>query len=147
MSTRTPAAKQSWRDVLDIHPAADLFPLMARTDPAALKELSEDIKKNHLQALHTMIGSIERRLIGASAIAATVTDPKAFRSGRDFAAWIGLVPRQDSSGNMEQICFMIQHSDFTTLHFCGGQGDEFLVWNVKEKADEIHMANPLRSTY
>ena len=26
-------------------------------------------------------------LIGASAIAATVTDPKAFRSGRDFAAW------------------------------------------------------------
>jgi len=26
-------------------------------------------------------------IIGASAIAATVTDPKAFRSGRDFAAW------------------------------------------------------------
>ncbi len=49
--------------------------------------------------------------------------------------------------NMEQICFMIQHPDFTTLHFSGGQGDEFLVWNVKEKADEIHMANPLRSTY
>jgi transposase len=71
-----------------------------------------------LQALQTMIGSIERRLlvqhranepskrlesipgiglIGASAIAATVADPKAFRSGRDFAAWIGLVPRQDST--------------------------------------------------
>ena len=67
-----------------------------------------------LQALQTMIGSIERRIIaqhrsdeaskrlwsipgigivGATAIAATVTDPKVFRSGRDFAAWIGIVPR------------------------------------------------------
>ena len=60
-----------------------------------------------------MIGSIEKRIIaqhrsnetskrlrsipgigvvGATAIAATVPDPKAFRSGRDFAAWIGIVP-------------------------------------------------------
>src|SRR6516165_1915985 len=77
-----------------------------------------------LQSLQTMIGSIERRLllqhraneaskrlesvpgigtIGASAIAATVTDPKAFRSGRDFAAWIGLVPRQDSTGGKQKL--------------------------------------------
>ena len=77
-----------------------------------------------LQALHTMIGSIEKRLIvqhraneaskrlesvpgigiiGASAITATVTDPNAFRSGRDFAAWIGLVPRQDSTGGKQKL--------------------------------------------
>jgi transposase len=42
-------------------------------------------------------------IIGASAIAATVTDPKAFRSGRDFAAWIGLVPRQDSTGGKQKL--------------------------------------------
>ena len=42
-------------------------------------------------------------LIGATAIAATVTDPKAFRSGRDFAAWIGLVPRQDSTGGKNKL--------------------------------------------
>ena len=35
---------------------------------------------------------------GATAIAATVPDPTVFRSGRDFAAWIGLVPREDSTG-------------------------------------------------
>ena len=29
-------------------------------------------------------------LVGATAIAATVPDPKVFRSGRAFAAWIGL---------------------------------------------------------
>ncbi|GAJ15750.1 unnamed protein product, partial [marine sediment metagenome] len=37
-------------------------------------------------------------VIGATAIAATVTDPKAFSSGREFAVWIGLVPRQSSTG-------------------------------------------------
>jgi transposase len=77
-----------------------------------------------LQALHTMIGSIEKRImtqhraseeskrvatipgigiLGASAITATMTDPSAFRSGRDFAAWIGLVPRQDSTGGKQKL--------------------------------------------
>src|SRR5215831_9320649 len=32
----------------------------------------------------------------ASALVASVADPKAFRSGRDFSAWIGLVPKQSS---------------------------------------------------
>jgi transposase len=34
----------------------------------------------------------------ATAIAATVPDPAVFRSGREFAAWLGLVPRQNSTG-------------------------------------------------
>jgi transposase len=77
-----------------------------------------------LEAMQTMIGSLERRIvarhrshpdskrlqtipgvgvIGATAIAATVTDPAAFRSGRDFAAWVGLVPRQDSTGGKPRL--------------------------------------------
>ena len=77
-----------------------------------------------LQACQTLIDMLEKRiiaqhkscdasrwvqtvpgigLIGATAIAATVTDPKAFRSGRDFAAWIGLVPRQDSTGGKQKL--------------------------------------------
>jgi transposase len=36
--------------------------------------------------------------ITASAIAATVSDAKQFKSGREFAAWLGLVPRQKASG-------------------------------------------------
>ena len=77
-----------------------------------------------LQALQTMIGSIERRIIaqhrsdeaskrlrsipgigivGATAIAATAPDPKVFRSGRDFAAWIGIVPREDSTGGKHKL--------------------------------------------
>jgi transposase len=39
----------------------------------------------------------------ASAIVATVPDPTVFRSGRDLSAWIGLVPRQNSSGGKERL--------------------------------------------
>jgi transposase len=39
----------------------------------------------------------------ASALVATVADPRSFRSGRDLAAWIGLVPRQNSSGGKERL--------------------------------------------
>jgi transposase len=77
-----------------------------------------------LHAVQTMIGSIDKRIIvehrsneaskrlrsipgigivGATAIAATVTDPTVFRSGRDFAAWIGLVPREDSTGGKQKL--------------------------------------------
>jgi len=42
-------------------------------------------------------------VIGATALAATVTDPRAFKSGRDLAAWIGLVPRQNSTGGKERL--------------------------------------------
>ena len=37
--------------------------------------------------------------IGASAIDALLPNPEVFKCGRDFAAWIGLTPREDSSGN------------------------------------------------
>jgi transposase len=77
-----------------------------------------------LEAVQTMLRSLDQRImkqhraneasrrletipgigiIGASAIAATVSDPMVFRSGRDFAAWIGLVPRQDSTGGKQKL--------------------------------------------
>jgi len=42
-------------------------------------------------------------VIGATAITSTVTDPSVFKTGRDFAAWIGLVPRQYSTGGKEKL--------------------------------------------
>jgi transposase len=41
--------------------------------------------------------------LAATAIAATVPDPSAFRSGREFAAWLGLVPRQNSTGGKTRL--------------------------------------------
>jgi transposase len=39
----------------------------------------------------------------ATALVASVADPNVFRSGRDFSAWIGLVPKQNSSGGKERL--------------------------------------------
>jgi transposase len=41
--------------------------------------------------------------ITASALAATITDPTLFRSGRHLAAWLGLVPRQHSTGGKTKL--------------------------------------------
>jgi transposase len=42
-------------------------------------------------------------LITATALAASVPDPAVVRSGRQFAAYLGLVPRQNSSGGKERL--------------------------------------------
>src|SRR5262249_45669296 len=39
----------------------------------------------------------------ATALAATVVEPSGFRSGREFAAWLGLVPRQTSTGGKHRL--------------------------------------------
>ena len=39
----------------------------------------------------------------ATALVASVANPRAFRSGRDFSAWIGLVPKQHSSGGKDKL--------------------------------------------
>jgi transposase len=39
----------------------------------------------------------------ASAVAASVPDASTFKSGRQFAAWLGLVPRQNSTGGKERL--------------------------------------------
>jgi transposase len=79
---------------------------------------------DQLAALQAQIGQLERSIhaqhrasdvsrrletipgigvIGATAIAATVSEPGAFKSGREFAAWIGLVPRQHSTGGKQML--------------------------------------------
>ncbi len=39
----------------------------------------------------------------ASALVASIPDPSIFRSGRDLSAWIGLVPKQNSTGGKERL--------------------------------------------
>jgi transposase len=105
----------------------DLLAIVANEDDGKLPvdaKTSLMVLAAQLQACQTLIGTLEKRIIvkhksndrsrrlqtipgigviGATAIDATVADPKAFRSGRDFAAWIGLVPRQDSTGGKQKL--------------------------------------------
>ena len=47
----------------------------------------------------------------ATALVASVADPKAFRSGRNFSAWIGLVPKQHSSGGKDKLGSISKQGD------------------------------------
>jgi transposase len=74
--------------------------------------------EHHIHAQHRS-SEASRRLetipgigvIGATAIAATVPDPTVFKSGREFAAWIGLVPRQNSTGGKERLGSISKQGD------------------------------------
>ena len=47
----------------------------------------------------------------ATALVASVADPKVFRSGRDFSAWIGLVPKQNSSAGKDRLGSISKRGD------------------------------------
>jgi len=50
-------------------------------------------------------------VLTASAVAATVVDPQQFRCGRQFAAWIGLIPRQYSTGGKPRLGRITRRGD------------------------------------
>ncbi|KVE75330.1 transposase, partial [Burkholderia cepacia] len=50
-------------------------------------------------------------LLTATAAVATMGDAKTFRSGREFAAWIGLVPKQTGSGGKVQLLGISKRGD------------------------------------
>jgi transposase len=79
------------QQVLDIH--------------VRVREMERDLQRWHRgnevsQRLATIPGIGP---IGASALVASVADPQQFRSGRQFAAWLGLTPLQKSSGGKERL--------------------------------------------
>lgn len=49
--------------------------------------------------------------ITASAIVATIGNGRDFRNGRQFAAWLGLVPRQHSTGGVHRLGRITKHGD------------------------------------
>jgi transposase len=57
----------------------------------------------------------------ATALVASIPDPRAFRSGRDFSAWVGLVPKQNSSGGRERLGNITKQGDrYLRSLFCTG---------------------------
>jgi transposase len=47
----------------------------------------------------------------ATALIASIADPRTFRSGRDFSAWVGLVPKQRSSGGKDKLGSISKQGD------------------------------------
>lgn len=110
---------------------------LARVEERLSKVLIDTLREQwaRIEELDSEIETIERRLdawkkedkavkaiieipgvglLTATAAAAMIGDPKAFRSGREFAAWVGLVPKQTGSGGK------------VTLHGISKRGDTYL---------------------
>jgi len=73
--------------------------------------------------------------ITASAIAATVGNAREFKNGRQLAAWMGLVPRQNSSGGKQNLLGISKRGD-TYLRTLLIHGARSVIQYAKNKADE-----------
>ena len=99
--------------------------------PPLARELLQ-ILADHLHALEERTAELDRRLIAAArgdaacarlaavpgigpvvatALVATIGDARTFASGRHLAAWLGLVPRQHSSGGKERLLGISKRGD------------------------------------
>ena len=72
--------------------------------------------------------------VTATAVVATVGDAKLFRNGRELAAWVGLVPRQSSSGGKTRLGRITKHGD-SYLRTLFVQGALSVIHHLGEKSD------------
>ena len=87
---------------------------------ARLARLDEEIGEieRRLAAWHRDNGASRRiaeipgvGVLGATAVVAAMGDPGAFRSGREFAAWLGLVPRHVGTGGRVRMLGISKRGD------------------------------------
>ena len=105
------------------------LPATARLALAALVNLLAELDRQ-IGAIEHELAQIERvhpvakllasipgvGTITATAVAATIPDPSMFRSGREFAAWLGLTPRQSSSGGKDRLGRITKQGDSYLRH-------------------------------
>ena len=111
-----------------------------RQDLIRLDEREEEMS----QKIHTLANSIPaaKRLqsipgigpISATAIVCAVGDGKQFKRGRDLAAWLGLTPRQQSSGGKDRLLGISKRGD-SYLRTLLIQGAKSVLKVVDKKTD------------
>jgi transposase len=125
---------------------AELLKIVANEDDdrlPAVARFSLDVLARQYGTITAEIGAIEKRIhawhrsceqsrrleeipgigpIVATALVAEVGDWKAFSSGRNLAAWIGLVPRQHSTGGKERASAGYQSRAIDICDGCSSPG-------------------------
>ena len=84
-------------------------------------------------------------LLTATAAVATMGDAKAFKSGREFAAWLGLVPRQTGTGGRVRLLGISKRGD-TYLRTLLIHGARAVLTHAREPAPwitELRQRRPL----
>lgn len=72
-------------------------------------------------------------VITATALVATIGDARQFKSGRELAAWLGLVPRQNSSGNKQRLGRISKRGDKYLRKLLVHGARTVLRWRVAKK--------------
>jgi transposase len=121
-----PVGRKGVEELLDVvaDPSDKRVPEIARACLAALGAQLRRLKEQILEFDRMIIAwhrsnEASRRLdaipgVGpmlATALVASIADAKVFRSGRNFSAWIGLVPRQHSSGGKDRLGSISKQGD------------------------------------
>jgi transposase len=73
-------------------------------------------------------------LLSATALVSSIGDIKVFKNGRELAAWLGLVPRQHSTGGKANLMGISKRGDsyLRTLLIHGGRS---VIYNAKKHQD------------
>lgn len=110
-----------------LHKVAKLIAIVTNENDGRVPDIARQVLQvmvNHIEDIQVRIVGLEKQVLAwhksnpvsqrlatipgigpiiATAIAATVADPNTFRSGREFGAWLGLVPRQNSTGGKARL--------------------------------------------
>ncbi len=118
-----------------------------------LKELDRQVEEleEKIHAWHRS-SDLSRKLamvpgigpIAASALVASIGDAKNFDGGRQVAAWLGLVPRQHSSGGKSNLLGMSKRGD-TYLRTLLIQGARSVIYRVIQRTDACNWISSLGS--
>jgi transposase len=110
-----------------LHKVAELIAIIRNDEDERVPDMARQVLRviaDGIDALDAQVSAIDAQIIAwhrnnpvsqrlatipgvgpviATAIAATVAEPGEFNSGREFAAWLGLVPRQNSTGGKTRL--------------------------------------------
>lgn len=123
--------------------------------PGLMRQLMDRLGQ-HLKELDRQVAELEQRIktwhrqneasrrleaipgigpITATALQASIGDAKSFKNGRQLAAWLGLVPRQHSSGGKDLLLGISKRGD-TYLRTLLIHGARAVVAQFERKADQ-----------
>ena len=142
-----------------LHKVAKLIAIVTNENDGRVPDIARQVLKviiNEIDDIQTRIAGLETQVLAwhnsspvsqrlatipgigpiiATAIAATVADPNIFRSGREFAAWLGLVPRQSSTGGKARLGGISKRGDSYLRRLLVNSAHTVLLCSKQAKTD------------
>jgi transposase len=142
-----------------LHKVAKLIAIVTNENDGRVPDIARQVLQvmvNHIEDIQVRIVGLEKQVLAwhksnpvsqrlatipgigpiiATAIAATVADPNTFRSGREFAAWLGLVPRQNSTGGKARLGGISKRGDSYLRRLLVNSAHTVLLCSKQAKTD------------